>query len=74
MISLFRFNAKLSLGTTAERITFVGDSAGGNLVLSVALRCGQEGIRMPDSILTVYPACIVRPCVAPARLLSVSIQ
>ena len=66
-----RSNHSTYLGTTAERVVFVGDSAGGNLVLSVALRCGKEGIQMPNSILTVYPACVIRPCVAPARILSV---
>ena len=29
------------LGSTAERVVLVGDSAGGNLALAVALRCTQ---------------------------------
>ena len=62
---------QIFVGTTAEKVVFAGDSAGGNLVLSVALRCGVDGVRMPDSILTVYPACIIRPSVSPARLMSV---
>jgi len=60
-------------GTTAENIVFVGDSAGGNLILSVALRAGLTGIRVPDSIVAIYPACIVRYSASPARLMSVSI-
>ena len=70
--SLLFFTNVYVAGTTAEKIIFVGDSAGGNLILSVALQCGHEGVRMPDSILAIYPACVVQPCVSPARLMSVS--
>ena len=51
---------------------FVGDSAGGNLILSVALRAGQCGIRIPDCLVAIYPACIIRYSASPARLMSVS--
>ena len=61
----------LLVGTTAENIVFAGDSAGGNLVLSVAMRAGMYGIKMPNSIVTMYPACVVRYSASPARLMSV---
>ena len=60
------------LGTTAENVVLAGDSAGGNLVLSVALRAGMYGIKMPNSIVSMYPACVVRYSASPARLMSVS--
>ncbi|XP_078482715.1 hormone-sensitive lipase [Ciona intestinalis] len=63
-------NAEL-LGTTAENIVFAGDSAGGNLVLSVAMRAAQYGIRVPNTVVAMYPACIVRYSASPARLMSV---
>ena len=34
----------------------VGDSAGGNLVLSLTLRCIKHGVRVPDGLLLAYPA------------------
>jgi hypothetical protein len=37
------------IGWTGERIAWVGDSAGGNLIMSVAIRCITLNIkRMPD--------------------------
>jgi hormone-sensitive lipase len=36
-----------SLGTTAEKVILVGDSAGGNLVMSVAIRVWAIGIYGP---------------------------
>ena len=75
MAQCLRFNSgSLNLGTTAENIVFAGDSAGGNLVLSVALRAGMYGLKMPNSIVTMYPACIVRYSASPARLMSVRMR
>lgn len=34
----------------------VGDSAGGNLVAALTLRCIKHRIRIPNGILLVYPA------------------
>lgn len=59
------------LGTTAERVIFAGDSAGGNLVLSVAMRAATYDIKRPDAMLVMYPASVVRNCASPSRLLSV---
>lgn len=59
------------LGTTAERIIFAGDSAGGNLVLSIAMRAAAYGIKRPDAVLAMYPSCVVRYSASPSRLLAV---
>ncbi len=58
-------------GTTGERIIFVGDSAGGNLVLTTAMKLKSLGLRLPHHIFSYYPATIVRSCATPSRFLSV---
>ncbi|BFZ14026.1 hypothetical protein BsWGS_17065 [Bradybaena similaris] len=58
------------LGSTGEKIVLVGDSAGGNLAISTAMRAVSFGIRAPDGILAVYPCTVVRYTPSPARLLS----
>ncbi|WAR05478.1 LIPS-like protein [Mya arenaria] len=58
------------LGWTGERVCFAGDSAGGNLVVSTALRAVSYGIRVPDGILAAYPALLVQYTPSPARLMS----
>ncbi|EGR32534.1 hypothetical protein IMG5_079040, partial [Ichthyophthirius multifiliis] len=37
-------------------IVLVGDSAGGNLITSLTLRCIKSGVRYPDGLLLCYPA------------------
>lgn len=51
------------------KIILIGDSAGGNLAMAVALKAIEEGIRKPDAILMAYPAldCTKQP--TPSRLL-----
>jgi len=44
------------LGINPKRIVMVGDSAGGNLVLGVALMAIKRGIRPPDGLVLAYPA------------------
>jgi len=63
--------ARERLQTVADKVAFVGDSAGANLVAAVALRAASEGIRPPDGIVMAYPAlhCRVEP--SPSRMLSV---
>ncbi|CAG5135195.1 unnamed protein product, partial [Candidula unifasciata] len=58
------------LGSTGEKIILVGDSAGGNLAISTAMRAVSFGIRPPDGILLVYPCTVARYTPSPARLLS----
>ena len=47
-----------------------GDSAGGNLVMAVAMRVGAMGIRQADGILCSYGTVLIRYTPSPARLLS----
>jgi hormone-sensitive lipase len=43
------------LGWTGEKICMVGDSAGGNLIVSVSLRLVELGAkRMPDGLIPIY--------------------
>ncbi|EGD74129.1 hypothetical protein PTSG_06139 [Salpingoeca rosetta] len=58
------------VGTTAQRICLVGDSAGGNLVLAVTLKCLLEGVRPPSAVVCVYPALQMEYALSPSRLLS----
>ncbi|XP_035689484.1 hormone-sensitive lipase-like isoform X1 [Branchiostoma floridae] len=57
------------LGTTAERVCLAGDSAGGNLCVSVAMRAANYGIRVPDGVLAAYTPFLVRYTPSPSRLL-----
>ncbi|XP_067674831.1 hormone-sensitive lipase-like [Haliotis asinina] len=57
------------LGTTGERICVGGDSAGGNLMISTAMRAAEFGIRCPDGIMAAYTPVLVRYTPSPSRLL-----
>lgn len=46
-------NAKL-LGTTAEKIICVGDSAGANLNMALTLKCIDQQVRKPDGVFLIY--------------------
>ncbi|KAK7105785.1 hypothetical protein V1264_017119 [Littorina saxatilis] len=58
------------LGSTGERIVLAGDSAGGNLIVSTAMRAASFDIRRPDGLLAVYTPVLVRYTPSPARLLA----
>lgn len=58
------------LGTLAKRVVFVGDSAGGNLAVALALLAGQLSLRPPDAICVAYPALYIKVAWSPSRLLS----
>ncbi|XP_069313146.1 hormone-sensitive lipase isoform X2 [Eulemur rufifrons] len=58
------------LGSTGERICLAGDSAGGNLCFTVSLRAAAYGVRVPDGIMTAYPATVLQSTTSPSRLLS----
>ncbi|XP_029432645.1 hormone-sensitive lipase isoform X2 [Rhinatrema bivittatum] len=60
----------LLLGTTAERICLAGDSAGGNLCITVSMRAAAYGIRMPDGIMAAYPVTLLQATASPSRLLT----
>lgn len=58
-----------SLGWTGERICFVGDSAGGNILMGTVLKAISLGIRKPDAILCAYTPLILDMVLSPSRLL-----
>eukprot|EP01090_Pellita_catalonica_P021535 TRINITY_DN8091_c0_g1_i1.p1 TRINITY_DN8091_c0_g1~~TRINITY_DN8091_c0_g1_i1.p1 ORF type:complete len:321 (-),score=49.53 TRINITY_DN8091_c0_g1_i1:27-989(-) len=45
----------LSQGYKADNVTFIGGSAGGNLTLTVALACKNEGIPLPAALIPISP-------------------
>ena len=57
-------------GWTGERVCFAGDSAGGNLAVSAALRAVSYEIRIPDGILAAYTPFMVQYTPSPSRLMS----
>uniref|UniRef100_UPI00398E3204 hormone-sensitive lipase-like n=1 Tax=Pristiophorus japonicus TaxID=55135 RepID=UPI00398E3204 len=58
------------LGSTAERICLAGDSAGGNLCITVSMRAASYGVRLPDGIMAAYPATLLQATASPSRLLT----
>ncbi|KAJ8289821.1 hypothetical protein GJAV_G00005720 [Gymnothorax javanicus] len=58
------------LGWTGERVCLGGDSAGGNLCLTVSMRASSQGVRMPDGIMAAYPATLLTAYASPSRLLT----
>lgn len=59
-----------TIGSTGERICLAGDSAGGNLCITVSLRAAAYGVRVPDGIMAAYPVTTLQPSASPSRLLS----
>lgn len=57
------------LGTTCDKVIFVGDSAGANLVLSTLLKCIDKKVRKPDGIFIAYCPVLVGSDPSPSRLL-----
>uniref|UniRef100_A0A8D3CDE5 Hormone-sensitive lipase n=1 Tax=Scophthalmus maximus TaxID=52904 RepID=A0A8D3CDE5_SCOMX len=58
------------LGSTAERVCLAGDSAGGNLCITVSMKAMSTGIRVPDGIMAAYPATLLTTAASPSRLLT----
>ncbi|XP_069497072.1 hormone-sensitive lipase isoform X3 [Ambystoma mexicanum] len=58
------------LGSTGERVCLAGDSAGGNLCITVSMRAASFGIKMPDGIMAAYPATLLQATASPSRLLT----
>ncbi|XP_041868492.1 lipase, hormone-sensitive a isoform X2 [Melanotaenia boesemani] len=58
------------LGSTAERVCLAGDSAGGNLCITVSMRALTSGIRVPNGIMAAYPATLLTTDASPSRLLT----
>lgn len=57
------------LGTTAEKVIVVGDSAGANLNLALTLKCIHHEIRKPDGVFVIYCPVKMSFDPSPARLL-----
>lgn len=57
------------LGTTAENIVFVGDSAGANLNSGCLVKCIEMGIQLPKGIFNIYAPFLVNFASSPARFL-----
>ncbi|KAJ0000025.1 hypothetical protein NQD34_011867 [Periophthalmus magnuspinnatus] len=55
---------------TGEKVCLVGDSAGGNLCVTVSMRAAAFGVRMPDGIVAAYPATLLTAYASPSRLLT----
>ncbi|KAM9384022.1 lipase, hormone-sensitive a isoform 2-T2 [Pholidichthys leucotaenia] len=58
------------LGSTAEKVCLAGDSAGGNLCITVSMKAMTTGIRVPDGIMGAYPATLLTTDASPSRLLT----
>lgn len=57
-------------GSTAERVCLAGDSAGGNLCITVSMKAMSSGIRVADGIMAAYPATLLTTDASPSRLLT----
>ncbi|XP_072760685.1 hormone-sensitive lipase-like isoform X2 [Anoplolepis gracilipes] len=62
-------HASTLLGSTAKKVIFVGDSAGGTLNLGAALKCLQLNIRKPDGIFLAYTPVLLTYVSSPSRIL-----
>ncbi|XP_039208135.1 hormone-sensitive lipase isoform X3 [Crotalus tigris] len=58
------------LGSTAQTVCLAGDSAGGNLCITVSMRAAAFGIKMPDGIMAAYPVTLLEIAASPSRLLA----
>ncbi|KAJ8000307.1 hypothetical protein DPEC_G00203480 [Dallia pectoralis] len=58
------------LGSTAERVCLAGDSAGGNLCITVSMKAMACGVRVPDGIMAAYPATLLTTDISPSRMLT----
>ncbi|XP_074837127.1 hormone-sensitive lipase isoform X2 [Carettochelys insculpta] len=58
------------LGSTAQRVCLAGDSAGGNLCLTVSMRAAAFGVQLPHGIMAAYPVTLVQAAASPSRLLT----
>ena len=60
LIKALCFSPPTTAGCTGKSIVFVGDSAGGNLAISTAMRAQSYGLRSPDGVLAAYPVTYVK--------------
>ncbi|KAK3914126.1 Hormone-sensitive lipase [Frankliniella fusca] len=57
------------LGSTAQRVVLVGDSAGANLNMGLALKCIELGLQPPVGLFMAYAPVLVSFVPSPSRLL-----
>nr|CAD2200410.1 unnamed protein product [Meloidogyne enterolobii] len=58
-------------GWTGEKVCLVGDSAGGNLIVSVSLKLVELGVkRLPDGLVPIYTPFLFQYLPSPSRVLS----
>ena len=48
----------------------VGDSAGANLAVAVAMKLAEQGIRKPDGVLSIYGCLLIHYIPSPSRILA----
>lgn len=58
------------IGTTARKIVFAGDSAGGNLNSACIVKIIENGIKKPHGLLAVFTPFNLNFCSTPSRYLS----
>ncbi|KAI5630188.1 hormone-sensitive lipase [Silurus asotus] len=58
------------LGSTAERVCLAGDSAGGNLCITVSMKAMSHGVQSPHGIMSAYPATLLTTDASPSRFLT----
>lgn len=69
-LSCLLFYIYIYSGWTGERVCLAGDSAGGNLCITVSMMAVAHRVRLPDGIMAAYPAFMLTTCASPSRLLS----
>lgn len=58
------------LGTTAEKVILLGDSAGGNVATSIVIKCIEAKIRVPDLLVAFYTFFYMEFLLTPSRILT----
>ncbi|EFN60460.1 Hormone-sensitive lipase [Camponotus floridanus] len=62
-------HASTLLGSTAKKVVFAGDSAGGTLNLGAILKCLQLNIKKPDGIFMAYAPVFINYILSPSHML-----
>ena len=57
-------------GWTGEKIGICGDSAGGNLALTVTMRLIAMGLPGPDAVLSMYGCMLIHYIPSPSRMMT----
>lgn len=48
-------NLEVAFGIRTKKVILTGDSAGGNIVISICLKAIECGVKLPDAVFTSYP-------------------